>query len=387
MQKKIVSETRLEVSTVHDVHEFENLRDDWCILFAESKCNEMFLSWEWLFAWWTYHQAGKELWIVTVRQSGRLVGIVPFMLVLVEKCKLKFRVLTHLGMPDSDISGCIICENTNGVIEAICDHLFSQHKKWDLLNVHNLYVHDAKVQTLLRSMKKRRSSVLNYVESHLYLPIRTEWDDYFEKLPHPLTGYLHHHIDRAKKKGDIRFETHTGKDLTVEHFETIFEIGKKSRYAYLYEPENEYEFFKKLLALTHGEGLEIDILYLNDKPVSFNFGFNLANRHEGWRRAYDQDYCKVGVGKIMSKYMTQSFFERKFKEFDFLRGLEEYKREWMPLEREFIEIKVIPNQKLMAVIVFLWLPRLKAWGRLGIDRLIAGYRIFRTGKVISGQNA
>lgn len=363
MQKQIVHTKTLEVHSIHDTHEFEDLKSEWSALFTESNCNEAFLSWEWLFAWWSYHKAGKHLWIVTVRQNGKLVGIAPFMLLKMEKYKLTFRVLTNLGEPDNDISGFIACENSSDVIEAIYNHLLTQRNQWDLLNIHELYVQDKKTQTFVSVVLKRRSSILQRIENHFYLPTNTNWDLYFEKLPHPLTGYLHHHIDKAKKSGEIRFEAFTGDALTWEHVETLLELGKKSRYAYLYQPENEKLFIRKLFELSHGQGLEIGFLYLNEKPVAFNFGFNFDGRHEGWRRAYDQSYGKIGVGKIMSKYMTKSFFDRNFREFDFLRGLEEYKREWEPFEREYMELRVVPNLKIIPALTFIWLPKLKAWWR------------------------
>ena len=352
---------QLETCAISDEEGFKNLRKEWMVLFADSHCNEAFLSWEWLFAWWSCHKAGKYLWLITVRRNTKLAGIAPLMLVKVKKHGCSFRVLTNLGEPDNDISNVIACEGDEEVIKAICNYLAARQTEWDALVLHEVYECSRNIRAFIKEFGRKRYAILTRRENHHYLPIQTDWHSYFERLPHALTGYLHHHIDKAKKSGEVRFEVYTGKNLKWEHFEMLFTISKKSRYAYLYKPECEHEFARKLLELTGGQGLELDILYLNQAPVSFNFGFNLAGRHEGWRRAFDQTYSKVGVGTIMSKYLIKSLFDRQFVEFDFLRGLEAYKREWDPTEREFMEVRIVHPLRIRPAIFFIWLSKLKTW--------------------------
>lgn len=362
MQNIRVQTADLEIRSTHDDDEFEGLRDEWTRLFKDAHCNEAFLTWEWLFAWWKFHKAEKKLWIVTARREGKLEGIAPFMLIKTKKYGLEFRELISLGHPDNDISGFIVREQNREVIGAICDHLIKQAGNWDLVRMYNLPTLGETAHILIERSRLKGCSVLENREIHYYLPIETDWDTFFEQIPHNLHGYLRHHVAKVKKTGTLKFEVYNGANLKWDHFLTIFEINKNGKFPHLYQPECESNFARNLFELTQGQDwVEIGLLYLNDVPVAFNYGFNMGGRHEGWRMAYDKAYGKHGIGKILSMHLLESLFKRGFREFDFLQGLEEYKKEWMPQERGFSELRFVPNRKLVSAAFYIWLPKLHAW--------------------------
>jgi hypothetical protein len=57
--------------------------------------------------------------------------------------------------------------------------------------------------------------------------------------------------------------------------------------------------------------------------------------------------------------VVQKCIQENYKEIDFLRGDEAYKQEWMPSQREFINIRIFNNKKIPAVFAYLWLEKIK----------------------------
>src|SRR5947207_3225723 len=65
------------VQRIENTAEFERLGEEWNPLLAASNARSVFLTWEWLHAWWKHLSDGRRLSILAMRQAGALVGIAP----------------------------------------------------------------------------------------------------------------------------------------------------------------------------------------------------------------------------------------------------------------------------------------------------------------------
>ncbi|MCC6905435.1 MAG: GNAT family N-acetyltransferase [Anaerolineae bacterium] len=355
----------LVFQVIMDTAGFEALCADWTSLLEESGCREMFLTWEWQFAWWKHHQAGNDLRIITARRDGRLEAVAPLMIITKPKYGRVFREVVMLGYPDIDVAGFLLREPYVEVLRDICRYLVNR-RDWDVLQIMEIPAEGFEGRELASAFRAAGCGTYIIDDVHYYLPILTDWQAYYDQLPHPLTGYLRKQLKAISKVGELSYRVFCGPDLRWEHFEAMFALNAKSRYAYLYATEEERAFARALFDLTQGrDWVEIDLLYLGEQPVAFNHGFNMGGRHEGWRMGFDGDYYKYGPGKLLSMHMIRSYFERGFRELDLLRGVESYKNEWQPLPRRFIHLRAVPRLKLLAVLDFLTLPRLHVlWNQL-----------------------
>lgn len=59
--------------------DFLALQNDWALLLSRSNANALFMSWSWLYAWWTTWsiELDLQLYIVTVFDDDQLCGIIP----------------------------------------------------------------------------------------------------------------------------------------------------------------------------------------------------------------------------------------------------------------------------------------------------------------------
>ncbi len=63
---------------IGDNDAFERLADDWISLIERSRSGSVFMRWEWHYTWWqVFAEKRSQLHIVTWRDRGRLVGVLP----------------------------------------------------------------------------------------------------------------------------------------------------------------------------------------------------------------------------------------------------------------------------------------------------------------------
>jgi CelD/BcsL family acetyltransferase involved in cellulose biosynthesis len=60
--------------------DFAALEEEWEDLHGNSPLATPFQSWAWLYSWWEHYGEGYKLHLITIREGGLLVGIMPLML-------------------------------------------------------------------------------------------------------------------------------------------------------------------------------------------------------------------------------------------------------------------------------------------------------------------
>src|ERR687888_114117 len=66
----------LDIEEVTTIEALEKLRPEWSALWARCPTSTLFQSPEWLIPWWRHIGEG-ELWTLSLRHAGRLVGLAP----------------------------------------------------------------------------------------------------------------------------------------------------------------------------------------------------------------------------------------------------------------------------------------------------------------------
>jgi CelD/BcsL family acetyltransferase involved in cellulose biosynthesis len=70
--------TNLTIELCAETEKFRAMRNEWNCLLKESRADNVFLTWEWLFTWWEIYAGKTELYIIAIRdQKSELVGLAP----------------------------------------------------------------------------------------------------------------------------------------------------------------------------------------------------------------------------------------------------------------------------------------------------------------------
>jgi CelD/BcsL family acetyltransferase involved in cellulose biosynthesis len=354
-------ERDFEIHEINDTDAFEGLKKSWDTLLQQNMIQDVFLSWEWLLAWWKTHQESRKLKLITVKLGNEVVGIAPLMLERRSRLGLKFKVLTNLGVPQCDIGGFLIREGDTQITSAICTYLINSLDEWDVMELAEFSENSPEIGVLKALFGNAKYSLHIKTNCHLYVPIQTSWDDYYRSLSRNLRNGIKRRIRRANEIGKLSFRRFTGREVTWQHFTTVFKISQHTRFPLVYQPQQEQAFQKELLNLMGRRGwIDIQFLFLDDQPLAFQQGFSFERRYECWRIGLDRhSHQSLAMGKILTMLCLQDSFEKGYAEIDFLRGEEDYKSEWQPHEKKYLEIRVVAKRKISPLFAYILLPRLK----------------------------
>jgi len=353
---------QIRIHLINDSKSFESLRGDWNVLLQKSPFQDIFLTWEWLFSWWKCYGSHKKLQLITAWCGDDLVGIAPFMLFTRKKYGLKFRSLCSLGTPDSDIGGFILLNEEQQVLEAICCFIVQKKDNWDVLEF-NQFSEDSSYKNIITSYFINAGyKIAQKKDRHLYIPLEGEWQSFFQSRSKNLRHDLNRRLKRAGEIGKITYKHFFGQDLSHTHINTVFDINQHGQYPLIYQTETERSFFQELLHSMASKGwLDIHLLYFDDIPVAYRVGFIYSNRYEDWRSGFDTNFNDLSFGKLLLMEIIEECFHRKLRELDFLRGEEDYKERWQPLERFHVNMQVVSTDNFLSMSTFRYLPKLRAF--------------------------
>jgi hypothetical protein len=273
---------------------------------------------------------------------------------------LKLRILLSIGTPQCDVSG-FISSKDELVIESIYEYLKQHKDKWDILEMKALPKSACEAELLPKLFLRNGGyKTIQAPDEHYYLPINESWDKYFKKLSKNLRRNLKRRLRRAEEQGEVTHKRYTGDELKWDHFQTIFDINKRGSYPSLYKSQKSRSFHNSLYNLMKNNSwIQIEMLFIGDEPVAFQYGYTYNNKYQDWRGGYDAKYEALGTGKLLMMFSIKNWFEQKIREVDFLRGTHGYKADWQPLARDFVDLRIFRVQKLETLIAYIWLNTLK----------------------------
>jgi len=348
----------IQIKHIHDTKSFHELRFHWEKLLQKSSNQSTFLTWEWLYAWWTINSTQKSLWLITVWRGDELAGIAPLML---EKRNTFIRVLTNIGTPQSDVGGLIYTADDEEIAKAIFQYLILNRKYWDILEL-NEYPNTCNTQYGFSQFEGTAFWVLEDLNQHFYIQLDNDnWEKYSERLARKFRYNLRRALRLAEEIGPVELEHYQGNQVNWKTFETIIEINRYANYPRLYNSPSEQELIRELVNLMtlHQNYFEVYILSVNNNPIAYEYGFVYQGRFEDWRSGFDTRLPpNVSIGKVLAMKVVQACLG-KHKEIDFLRGDESYKQEWGPSNREFTKIRIFNRRKLTALFSYFWLEKAK----------------------------
>src|SRR5215207_9840197 len=123
-----------EIAVLEDAKGFAALEEEWENLYHNAPLATPFQSWAWLYSWWEFYGEGYELRLVTVRNEGVLVGIVPLML----KRRWGFGRLLFVGTGITDYLDMLARRGWEGYVSQAARETLWRMGYWHVAELHEL---------------------------------------------------------------------------------------------------------------------------------------------------------------------------------------------------------------------------------------------------------
>ena len=341
----------IRTEILQDTLSFCALQKEWTTLLKDTANDNIFLTWEWMYTWWTYFCSDRKLFLITVRLNGQLLAIAPL---VTRSRNLKrgefFRTLEFIGSGDvgSDYLNILLCKgHEHEALNAITDCLVKQNFILDFsrfdqdsltmnamigkLHAHGWqstrttstvspYVslqgfnwetfiasrgrsHRANVRRRLRNLHEDFNVIFEQISSD-------------ERRSKALLQLIDWHLIRWQKKGGS----------TALHTKTLLQF---------------HEEFSRL-ALERG-WLRLFMLWLDDRPAVSLYCFSYGNKYSFYQMGFDEAFLDYSIGLVGSALAIQSALEEQATEYDFLHGDESYKYLWTQNQKQLLRVDLFPS--------------------------------------------
>ncbi|MDR0705050.1 MAG: GNAT family N-acetyltransferase, partial [Planctomycetaceae bacterium] len=316
-----------EIQILKSPEEFRDIRDEWNVLTDCCVYPNAFLRAEWLLAWWKWF--GCKLgtfYVLIIRNRECLIGGLP--LFRERNGTLKF--LGFDGVTCSEYLGLAV---KTEYLEQTAQELakfFVNQKNWTRFYFEDYAAEDAGTSRFVELLKQHCPSWEQAGEGRYHIPLPDSYDAYL------MTRGQNNRYKKRKelKKAIDEFHAHLVEPEYSEIDQWFSELQRLGIAALEHKtlPPMKREDFSGLVydlitELLPRKEFRIFMLYYGDKPAAFKLGFVHAGKFYDYLTGFDPN-LPGRAGNIVIHFILMRLIEEGFREFDFLRGLEDYKTHW-----------------------------------------------------------
>lgn len=336
---------------VKEVDDFQILKDDWNNLLKRNVLGDnVFLTWEWLSAWWRRFGEGRKLLLLVVEDQGEVIAIAPLML---SKYKLPalgtIKKVEFIGVKHADYNNFIILRNERDCLKLIANYLVDV-ADWDWIELKEIPETEENLNYLQNlfsgapSNLKLSKRICNICP---YIPLPESFDILLKKLSKNMRQNLNKYLRRIKAHYKVEFKRYDEAGLNVDEAMRIFINLHETRWgteeshgAFGSNPDFQDFHMKVARIFAEKDWLGLYFLTANDEPISAQYTFEYEEKIYYYLGGFDPNYAQYSVGNLTIMFLLERGIKKGFKEYDMMRGNEYYKRLWTNKYRRNLEFRI-----------------------------------------------
>ena len=331
----------LHVQQFSDIEQLDEIESVWSELLAETENADFFRTLDWLKVYWKHFGAGQSLKVLLVCDGDQPVGIVPLVVTL-RKTKLgQFRVL---GFP-MDFWGSFygaIGPNPAAIWEAALEHIMQEPRDWDYLDLRWFQLSTGESKIFEQAAAEFGHSIEQQADDEIAIAdLSAGWDAYWASRSGNCRSNCRRNNKKVEAVGEVQYvryrpagEAHGESDPRWDLFAAVEEIAQRSWQARSTDGttmthEEICSFLKDMhVAAVRCGCLDLNLLYIDGKPVAFNYNYHYRGYVSSLRLGFDPQFAKAGVGTVLTHKMLEDSCARGDHTIDFLPGSHGVKRPW-----------------------------------------------------------
>lgn len=322
-----------------------------CLQMASAAGGDVGLSYEWMEGLWRAHFGSDTPLTVILRdEHEEVVGLVPMFRRRRSRMRLPVRQLLPLSTLYSTRGGLALSAGT-ATVEALLDAL-EQVGEWDSFELH--VERGSALDRLLceaANANGYRISRARY-ESAPFTTLDGTFEDYLSEKSGNFRSNLRRKTKKLHNKFSYTIKIYTSPEEAEKAVQEIIDIDKnswKEKEGTAISSRNETEALYKNLAknLSKSEWLRIYIMYIDSKPIAFDYGVLFHNNYFMLKTSYIESMSDYSPGIVLRGKVLEDLFEIGAKEHDFMWGVEHYKMQWSNGIREYDRLTMY-NKNLRA---------------------------------------
>ncbi|MDR2644289.1 MAG: GNAT family N-acetyltransferase [Planctomycetaceae bacterium] len=316
-----------EIQLLKSSEDFKLIQEEWNLLTDNCVYPNAFVRAEWLLAWWKWF--GNKLgtfYVLIVRNRECLIGGLP--LFRERNGTLKFLGFDGVACPE--YLGLVVKpEYLEHVVQELLQFFICQ-KNWLQLYFEDYSIEDAGTLRFVEKLKRQFPSWERTGEGRYYIQLPDSYETYLmtrgqnnrykkrKELKKAIDEYQAHLVEPECSGIDQCFSELRRLGIAALEHKTLPPMAREDFAGLVYD---------LLVALLPCNKFRVFMLYYGDKPAAFKLGFVHAGKFYDYLTGFDP-HLPGRAGNIVIHFILMRLIEEGFNEFDFLRGLEDYKTHW-----------------------------------------------------------
>lgn len=328
-----------------------NLAEEWNNLLERSATHVPFLRSEYLAEWWTARGGGEwpddiELTFLTAYEDEQLIGIAPMFIAEHEE-KRKLLLLGSIEISDYLDLICRV-EDIDRFCTELLSYINDQYFKTGRVASMDLYniVEDSPTLKALEDAAKDLD--LSYDDKKLqhspYIPLPADWEIYLQGLDKKQRHEIRRKMRRASEGQEI-VEVYITEEAgkLEDDMEDFLELMAQDEAKDDFLSPLMREQMKSIMRCSFSEGcLQLAFLVIGGQKVAAYLSFDYLDRLWVYNSGLDRRYMAYSPGWVLLGNLLQRAIEQGKREFDFMRGDEEYKYKFGAVDRHIVRVTIEP---------------------------------------------
>ena len=310
--------------------------EEWDALLGASASDSVFLTWDWLDAWWRAYGGGRHPRLTELRDGGRLVGVAPF---YVERERRFGRIpfetaaLIGDGSGDSDYLDLIAFPGRErDLLERFLEGDGRAHG-WEVIRLREIPESSPFLPLLGEHASSRGWHWDEMRVGCPYVDLPQDWDTYLRSLKPRMRTKIRSLVRTLESAHRVRLDMcRTQEDLDAR-LESLFDLHHKRwnlrEESGVFESDAKRSFYADVSRrFLSRDWLRLYSLSVDDRWLAHQFCFERGGTVHLLQEGFDPEWIEKGVGNVLRALVFGDCIERGVKRYDFLGGVTEHKLSW-----------------------------------------------------------
>jgi CelD/BcsL family acetyltransferase involved in cellulose biosynthesis len=342
--------------------EFSGMRGEWNHLLEKSAANEVFLSWEWMYSWWdVFKRPSRKLLILLGKNSsGKIIGIAPFYVDIGKGYGLgKKRILRFCSSLETYPDHLdLIYEKDYGedFLKAIFRYLNELRNEWEVIKLDGVREDSLVREYFVVSRPGEHDFIVECLPGSRCPYIRM--DQSFKEYLNAFSAKKRQTLLRKRRilieKEHAVYKTLDQIDEVDHYFEMLWNLhaerSTRKGITTTFCGERIYDFHKKFISmLLDHEKVVMAFIFIDLLPLAAYYCLRHNKKFYYYQAGISEEGEKRSAGSVLLSLLIEQAFQEGCREFDLLRGEEDYKYFWTDTARQNYSITIRKNNLAGAV--------------------------------------
>jgi CelD/BcsL family acetyltransferase involved in cellulose biosynthesis len=325
------------ITTVDDMHE---LSTSWNRIVDSSSIQVPFLRYEYQRTWWETKGGGEwknaDLAIAAAYQDQNLVGVAPMFFSLNKENEPALLLIGSIEVSDY-LDVVIAPENNKTFIHELFDFLDSpEAPPWKVIDWCNLLENSPTLPSLeAAAIKKKWEYRCERLQHSPRILLPGDWEAYLAGIDKKQRHEIRRKIRRLEESGiPTRFYIVEDKSTLRAEGESFMALMAQDAEKEAFLAPSMREFLHSVIQCAFDEHcLQLAFLEIEGKKAAGYLNFYYLDRVWVYNSGLNRQFNEYSPGWVLLAYLVRWAIEHHAKEFDFMRGDEEYKYRFGAIDR------------------------------------------------------